>query len=190
MTIRRTTTAGVVGIALAACSSFVSAEPPQGLYSADQLLDADVYASGADKRVGEIEDIVLDNNMRIQSFVVETDGRFGLGGKSYVLAPGEITVETTVGDQMTEPKYRFTLNMDAEQLASRPEYNDTWWKMTKNEAGDAWEQTKDSARNAWTRIREGTADLIGGTGDAAEETGEVIDNSADNAGDTVDDTTN
>jgi len=93
MMIRKTSALVLTGITLAATSSFALAQQkPDGLYSADQLLDADVYMQGSDKSVGEIDDVILDNNMSVKSFVVETENAFGLDGQSYVVQPDQLGV--------------------------------------------------------------------------------------------------
>ncbi len=185
MTIRKTTTAGLIGVALITSSGLALAAQPEGVYSADRLMDAEVYMSGSNKQVGEIDDVILDNNMKIKSFIVETDGKFGLGGKSYVVSPDQLSVETLAGKKATEPSYRVTLDADSNQLSGYPEYNDAWWANAQTEASDAWAQTKESASDAWTRLKEGTNDLIdraqgqgeGGSASNTSETGTVIDDS-------------
>ncbi|MAS11296.1 PRC-barrel domain-containing protein [Endozoicomonas sp. G2_2] len=195
MAIRKTSAIALTGITLAATSSFALAQQqPDGLYSADQLLDAEVYMQGSDKSVGEIDDVILDNNMSIKSFVVETENDFGLDGQSYVVQPNQLSVETLQGDKATEPEYRITLNAEGQELGGYPVYNDTWWNTAQTQASDAWEQTKESASNAWTRIKEGTSDLIDSTrdatSDAADDTGDAAENAADETEDAADDATN
>lgn len=199
MTIRKNSAVALTGIALAATSSFAFAQqqeqqPPQGLYSADQLLDAEVYASGSNKAIGEIDDVILDNNMQIKSFVVETENDFGLDGKSYVVSPDQLSVDASPGEKATEPRYRITLNAEGEQLESYPVYNESWWNNAQAEANSAWEQTKESASNAWTQIKQGTAELIQNTRDAAgragDQTEEAAENAADNTEDAAQDATN
>ena len=195
MMIRKTSALVLTGITLAATSSFALAQQkPDGLYSADQLLDADVYMQGSDKSVGEIDDVILDNNMSVKSFVVETENAFGLDGKSYVVQPDQLRVETMAGDKVTEPEYRITLQAEGKELGGYPVYNETWWNGAQSQASDAWEQAKDSASSAWTRIKEGTSNLVDDTRDAfdnaADNTGDAADNAADNTEDAADDATN
>ena len=195
MAIRKTSAIALTGITLAASSSFALAQQkPEGLYSADQLMDADVYAQGSDKPVGEVDDVILDNNMTIKSFVVETENKFGLDGKSYVVSPDQLSVETMQGDKATEPRYRITLMADGKTLSSYPVYNDSWWNSTQNQAADAWDQTKQSASSAWTRIKDGTTDLIDDTRDAisggADDTGDAAENAADKTEDAAEDASN
>lgn len=194
MAIRKTSALALTGVTLAATSSFAFAQQqPEGLYSADQLLDAEVYVQGSNDSIGEIDDVILDNNMSIKSFVVETENDFGLDGKSYVVQPDQLSVETLQGDRATEPEYRITLNVEGEALGGYPVYNDGWWNNTQTQASDAWEQTKNSASSAWTRIKEGTTDLIDTTRDAVsdgDQTGDAAENTADETEDAADDATN
>ncbi|MES1938695.1 hypothetical protein T5B8_00560 [Salinisphaera sp. T5B8] len=195
MAVRKTSAIALTGITLAATSTFALAQQkPEGLYSADQLLDAEVYAQGSDKQVGEIEDVILDNNMTIKSFIVETESDFGLDGKSYVVAPDQLSVQTMQGDKATEPQYRINLMADGQTLSSYPVYNDSWWNNTQSQAADAWEQTKQSASSAWTRIKDGTTDLIDDTRDAfdgaADETGDAAENTADKTEEAADNASN
>ncbi|CAN0602442.1 unnamed protein product, partial [Ectocarpus sp. 12 AP-2014] len=46
-----------------------SAHAVEGLYSADELLGADVYDSSG-KEIGEVEDILLGDDMAIHSLVI------------------------------------------------------------------------------------------------------------------------
>ncbi|MES1931104.1 hypothetical protein T35B1_00740 [Salinisphaera shabanensis T35B1] len=195
MAVRKTSAIALTGITLAATSTFALAQQkPDGLYSADQLLDAEVYAQGSDKQVGEIDDVILDNNMTIKSFVVETENNFGMDGKSYVVSPDQLSVETMQGEKATEPQYRITLMADGQALSSYPVYNDSWWNNTQSQAADAWDQTKQSANSAWTRIKDGTTELIDDTrdaiGGAADETGDATDNAADETQDAAEDASN
>jgi|GEM_PF-1162767 len=196
MTIRKMTTAGIAGITLAATSGVALAAQPQGLYSADQLLEADVYLNNSDDQVGEIEDVILDNNMTIKSFIVESGGNFSLGGKSYVVDPNQLNVTANEGDSVLEPEYRVTLNASSEELESFPVYDVSWWNKAQTQASQAWEQTKDTAGTAWTNVKQGTSNLVDkagnltgnaadATGDAVDATGDAVGNAADATGDAV-----
>ncbi|MHC9038129.1 PRC-barrel domain-containing protein, partial [Cobetia marina] len=62
---------------------------PQGLYSADELMDADVYLQNDDQQVvGEVEDVLLDDNMQVAALVVESDEVLGLDDQQYVVETG------------------------------------------------------------------------------------------------------
>jgi ribosomal 30S subunit maturation factor RimM len=163
MTIRKTMAAGLVGITLATASGTAMAAQSQGLYSANQLMGADVYAqSNPQQQLGEIKDILFGNGMRIQAFVVQTENKYGLSGKSYVVNPGKLRVQTT-GDQQTKnPQYRVTLNTTKQQLSNQPVYSDSWWHKAQGHAENAWQQTKQSAGSAWTQFKNSASNLING----------------------------
>lgn len=206
------TSAAIVAIAFAASSGAAFGDQqngsatqgsaqPQGLYSADQLLDAEVHSTASNQEVGEIEDILFNNDMSIESFAVQTESSFGLGGKSYVVTPSQISVRAQQGDQATEPEYRVMLDADAEELRQNPVYSDSWWNKTQTQARQAWETTKDTASSAWTNIKEGTANLVNDAdkatdaaadqaGDAADATADSAQNAADETGDAADDAAN
>jgi len=159
----------------------------QGMYSAAQLMDAKVYGAGDSKNaIGEIDDVLLDNDMKIQSFVVEMKGKMGLGGgKSYIVKPDQLSVETLPTKKASEPEYKITLDMTRDALAKAPAYSDSWWSNAQTQASGAWQDTKKSASSAWTRMKDTTSNIVDGgqdkAGNAADATGDAADNAADNA---------
>lgn len=158
----------------------------QGMYSAAQLMDAKVYGAGDSKNaIGEIDDVLLDNDMKIQAFVVEMKGKMGLGGgKSYVVKPDQLSVDTLATKKASEPEYKITLDMTRDELAKAPAYSDSWWSNAQTQANSAWQDTKKSASSAWTRVKKTTSNIVDGgqdtAGDAADATGDAADNAADN----------
>ncbi|MGB7755155.1 MAG: hypothetical protein WBL23_03730 [Salinisphaera sp.] len=210
MTFKTTAITSLTAITLAASSGMALADSntsnqaaqstaatqAQGMYSADRLLDAPVYAKGNDSdAIGEVDDVLLGNNMQIQKFVVETKGKFGvLGGKSYVVSPDQLTVRTKTTGKATEPDYRVELNMTRNDLGNEPVYSDSWWTNAQNQAGQAWQDTKSATSSAWTQVKDTTSNLVNGgknkageaanaTSNAAEDAGNKISNAADKAGD-------
>jgi len=152
---------------------------PQGVYSTDRLIGTDVYAQGnSEDRVGEISDILLDNNMQISAFVVSDKGRLNLGGgKSFVVQPGDISIDTTQTEEPSKPEYQATLGVTRDDLSGFPVYNDSWYSNAQTKAGNAWEQTKDAAGSAWTDIKQTTSDIVNNPREDAD--GSVDDNTAD-----------
>ena len=159
----------------------------QGLYSTAQLMDASVYAEGdAKKSVGEVGDVLLNNSMAIQSFVIETQGRIGLGGgKSYVVAPSDLKVETLDSDHASKPNYRISLDLTKEELTQKPVYSDSWWSNAQTQAMGAWQETKQSAKSAWTELKATTSNIVNGGQNAAENAADATQNSAENAADSA-----
>lgn len=152
----------------------------EGMYSADRLMSAQVYASGdSESAIGQISDVLLDNNMTIKSFVVETNGKFGMGGKSYVVSPDQLSVKTLQTEKASKPTYRVDLDMTRDALAAKPVYSDSWWSNAQSQASDTWQQTRESASSAWTRMKKATSDIVDGGNDKADKTGDAADNAAD-----------
>ncbi|GGX99980.1 hypothetical protein GCM10007160_29490 [Litchfieldella qijiaojingensis] len=150
-----------IGTTLIAASFAVSGhaaeEPqePQGLYSADTILDADVYlSSNLEERVGEVEDILLDDDMRVQSLVIESGSTLGLGGREIVVDNGNYRLET-VTENDGDTAHRVIVDVSAAELDEMPEYNASWWDEARQRAREAWEATREGAESAWQRTREG-----------------------------------
>lgn len=206
MTIRTTAITGLTAITLAASSGLALADSDttsttqqsatisqaQGMYSADRLMDAPVYAKGDDQHaIGEIDDVLLGNGMQIRAFVIETKGKFGvLGGKSYVISPDQLAVKTQTTNHATKPDYRIKLNMTRDELGDQPVYSDSWWSNTQSQASNAWQDTKSSASSAWTRVKNTTSNMINGTQDKAGDAADTTGNAADKAGDKASDAAN
>ncbi|WP_348761881.1 hypothetical protein [uncultured Salinisphaera sp.] len=167
----------------------------QGLYSTSHLMDAAVYASGDSKKsVGEISDVLLGNGMTVKSFVIETQGKMGLGGgKSYVVDPSDLKVETLGSDHASKPNYKISLDMTKSELAKQPVYSDSWWSNAQTQASGAWQDTKQSAKSAWTELKATTSNIVNGgqnkAEQAADSTKDAADNAADSASNTADEAT-
>jgi len=84
-----------------------NSQSPQGLYSADELMDADVYLSSQpDDDIGDVEDILLGEDMSVQALVVEAGGVLDMGDKGFVVKKGDFTVETNQNDNLDDLEYR------------------------------------------------------------------------------------
>ncbi|MES1936240.1 PRC-barrel domain-containing protein [Salinisphaera hydrothermalis] len=198
MNIKTSAITGLTAITLAASSSLAFADSntsnsaqqatvtsqAQGMYSADHLLDAPVYAKGNDNdAIGEVKDVLLGNGMQIRSFVVETKGKFGvLGGKSYVVSPDQLTVRTKTTGKATEPDYRIELNMTRNELGKEPVYSDSWWTNAQNQADQAWQDTKSATSSAWTKVKNTTSNIVNGTQNKADDAADATSNAAHKAG--------
>ncbi|MBY6110021.1 PRC-barrel domain containing protein [Halomonas sp. DP1Y21-3] len=156
----------------------------QGLYSADELMDADVFAKGSSEDgVGEVEDILLDNDMKVRAIVVEAGDLLDLGGSEYVVETGNFTVQTANGDSLDNIEYSVHLDMTQDEVSQLPEYTDTWWNQTKSSVQQAWMDTKEGAQSAWQTTKSATANALTSAGNAIEGAG-------DNAQDAAQDATN
>lgn len=157
----------------------------QGMYSADHLLDASVYAKGDSKdAVGDVQDVLLNNGMTVRSFVIETRGTLGLvGGKSYVVKPDQLTVETLHSKHPSQPNYRVELNLTRDQLTHQPVYSDSWWSKAQHKASQAWQQTEKSASSAWTQVKKTTSGWVDGAHQKASNAASATSKAAQQAGD-------
>ncbi|WP_110667868.1 PRC-barrel domain-containing protein [Salinicola halophilus] len=147
-----------------------SQQDVQGLYSAEELMDADVYlTSSPNDEVGEVEDILLGEDMGVQALVIEAGGVLDMGDREFVVEKGDFTVETERGDDLDDLEYRILLNMDESELEQRPEYDNDWWQHAKNDAADAWENTKQNANSAWNDTKAATSSLLKDAGEALDD---------------------
>ncbi len=155
---------------------------PQGLYSTEELLDADVYAkSDSDQAIGDVEDVLLDNDMRVHALVIDTGDLFDLGDKQYVVGAEHFTVETHNGESLDNIEYSVHLDLDAQALGEQPEYTNTWWNQAKDNLQQAWEETKEGAASAWETTRSATSDALDKAGNVLESVGEETQQAADDA---------
>ncbi|MGM0768384.1 MAG: PRC-barrel domain-containing protein [Pseudomonadota bacterium] len=158
----RTRMVKAMGISMLAGSLALGtyAQAAEGLYSADELLDADVYDSSG-KEVGEVEDILLGDDMSIHSLVIKTGDVLGLGGRDVVAERGSFTVELEESDdamdQFDDLDYQVHLEADSEAVASLPEYDESWWNQTRSSLSQAWENTKKTSKSAWESTKEATS---------------------------------
>lgn len=126
----------------------------QGMYSAEDILDAEVYfANGSGDEIGEVENILFDEEMRINALVIESGAVLGLGGREIVVGTDYFSLEThTESDGDTE--HRIILDATAEEVEGFPAYDRDWWEQTKANARDAWDTTRDGAQSAWQSTRD------------------------------------
>lgn len=131
-----------------------AAERPQGMYSAEDILDAEVYfADGSGEEVGEVDDILFDDDMRITALVIESGAVLGLGGREIVVGTDYFTLETHI-EEDGDTEHRVMLNATPEEIESLPTYDRDWWEQTRDNARDAWETTRDGAQSAWQTTRD------------------------------------
>lgn len=141
------------GLALGAQAQ--PAYEPQGLYSAEDILDADVYLTrDPDERVGEVEDILFDEAMQVTALVVESGSVLGLGGREFIVEPGRFTL-TSHRDDDGDTEHRVMLEASAEQIEGYPVYSDDWWERARERSREAWMQTQEGAESAWQTTQEG-----------------------------------
>lgn len=156
-----------------------SAIAAQGLYSADELMDADVYDS-AGEDIGDVEDILLGDDMSVHALVIETGTVLGLGGREVVAKRGTFTVRTESDDhEFDDIEYQVHMEVDQEALKKFPEYNQDWWADTRKDLKQAWEKTKRNTKSAWESTKEASASAWYKTKQGAERMGDKLERATD-----------
>ncbi len=149
----------------------------QGLYSMDELLDAEVY-DNAGEEVGEVENVLLGDDMSVHSLVIRTGDILGLGGRDVVAERGSFTVRPEQDDaddddgEFDDVDYDVHMEGDQNSVKDLPEYDESWWNQTREGLQQAWENTKDTSENAWENTKEATSSAWQNVQEGAEELGD------------------
>lgn len=160
---------------------------PQGLYSADELTDADVFSkSNPSEDIGDVEDVLLDENMKVSGLVIDTGNLLDMGKKQYVIQPGDFSVETQNGDDLKNIEYRVRVDLTAKEITQQPEYTNDWWAQTKQATSQAWQDTKETAQSAWESTKQVTSNALSEAGAALDEAGEETQQAAEEAQESID----
>lgn len=171
----RTMSASLLAGGMALSFSVTAAE---GLYSAEALMDADVYADSGN-RVGEVEDVLLGNDMAVQALVVETGEVLGMGGREIVVKKGSFTVEAVTSAPPDQVAYNVRVTASEAEMTEFDEYDNDWWERTRKQASQAWENTKAGAASAWENTQEVTSSIWDDIRESVEEAGDQIEDSTD-----------
>lgn len=146
-----------------------SAPAPEGLYSMAALIGAEVYlVSDRNREVGEVDDVLVAENMRVHGLVIELDDdRHDSADDDYRFVESDrFSVITQAGDRRDRVSYTVFLDDDLDQVRKYPRVDNDWWAETKETAADIWESTKSGASSAWQATKETTSDVIDKTKDA------------------------
>lgn len=167
--ITRTLGASLLASGMAMSLSAVAAE---GLYSMDDLMDANVFDSTGEE-IGEVEDVLLSNDMSVHSLVIETGKILGIGGGEVVAERGAFTVVTASNkDGFDNVEYEVHMEMTQDELKKLPEYNEGWWNKTSQSLEQAWKNTKDISESAWENTKEATSSAWYNVKQGAEDMGD------------------
>jgi len=148
-----------VGVSLLASgmAMSLSAFAAEGLYTMDELKDADVFDSTGEE-IGEVEDVLMSNDMSVHSLVIQTDKILGLGGSEVVAERGTFTVVTESGNaDFYGIEYEVHMEMTQDELKELPEYNEDWWNQTSQSLQQAWENTKEVSESAWENTQQASS---------------------------------
>lgn len=162
---------GTTLLAGGAAMSF-SAIAAEGLYSMDELADAEVFDS-AGEEIGEVEDVLMSNDMSVHSLIIETGEVLGLGGSEVVAERGTFTVTRSSGKTGFENiEYEVHMEMSQDELKQLPEYNEDWWNQASQSLQKAWENTKDMSESAWENTKQATSSAWHNVKQGADEMGD------------------
>ncbi|MCE8037874.1 PRC-barrel domain-containing protein [Halomonas sp. MCCC 1A11062] len=195
---KRALTIAVAAIAggLAFGNQAVAQDDPQaaqGLYSANDIIGADVYhADDTDEEVGNVENILLDDEGQVSALIVNAGGLWGMGGDDVVVGIEHFTMETDRNDDgifgQDQVTHRILVDASEDELENFPEYDEQWFGDEQDrraqERGDqdgVWQTTGTTGTGAVgddgdTAFRDGEAD-----GDTVGATDGVNDNGDDDA---------
>lgn len=150
----------------------LSATAAEGLYSMDELSDANVFDSSGEE-IGEVEDILMSNDMSVHSLVIETGEILGIGGGEVVAERGTFTVKPASKKAgFDNVEYEVHMEMTQDELKQLPEYNEGWWTKTSESLQQAWKNTKDISESAWENTKEATSSAWYNVKQGAEEMGD------------------
>lgn len=128
-------------------------------FSADELMDANVYSRSESRKIAEVEDLILDENMQVRGLIIEAESFLGLAEEQRVLRDDQHTFEIDATDNRD---YRVLVDLTEEQLQDLPIYDTTWWGRAKEGTSNVWQSTKERAGSLWERTKEATSDLMDG----------------------------
>ncbi|MFN2361628.1 MAG: PRC-barrel domain-containing protein [Marinobacter sp.] len=174
-------TMGISLIAGGAIAFGLPAYAAQGLYSADDLMDADVYDSSG-KEVGEVENVLLDDNMSVHSLVIKTGDVLGLGGRDVVTERGTFTLRMEENDdnEFDDLDYEIHMEVTQDEIKALPEYDESWWNQTSDSMSRAWENTKETSQSAWQDTKQATSsawrNIKQGVDDLSDDTEDEVNN--------------
>lgn len=178
----RTRLIRAMGLSLVAGSMAVSlsAQAAQGLYSADDLMDAEVYDSSGEE-VGEVENILMDDNMSVHSLVIRTGDVLGMGGRDVVAERGTFTLRMEDdGDEFDDQDYQVHMEADQDGVKELPEYDESWWNQTSDSLSQAWENTKETSSSAWEDTKQATSSAWQNVKQGAERMTDGAEDEAEN----------
>ncbi len=175
MTFRNPSLAGLAAALLAIPAVALAEDEPEGLYSMDALIGAEVFLAAEDNReAGEVKDVLVAENMKVHGLVVELDDSLdGVGDDDHrFVEVQQFSVATRAGDRLDRVSYAVFLHEDLDAVRDYPRVDNDWWAQTKAAAADIWDSTKSGASSAWQATRETTSDVIDKT---KEKTRDVLE---------------
>lgn len=130
-----------------------SAQQAQGLYATEDIIGSDVYhVDNTDEDVGDVENILLDDEGKISALVLSTGGLWGIGGDEVVVGIEHFSMETerdeSAGFGQGAIIHRIMVDATEEELENFPSYNEGWFDDERNRlieqrgiSGGIWQTT-------------------------------------------------
>ncbi|MFT6617057.1 MAG: sporulation protein YlmC with PRC-barrel domain [Halopseudomonas sp.] len=129
----------------------------QGLYSADDLIGAEVFDANGEE-VGNVEDILLGNDMSLHALVIQTNEFLGIGENDVVAKRGEFTVSVAKGEMMFDDiNYDVHMTSAGKELKGVQQFNEQWWNESQDNLNKAWENTMETTSSAWENTKQATS---------------------------------
>lgn len=124
--------------ASASASTITSQKPDQMLVS--NLKGVDVLGSD-DKKVGDISDILVSKDGKVEAYLISVGGFLGVGAKEIALAPSSL--------QLTQDNntWKAKIGMNKDQLAQAPNFERASQRTTTG-AGSGMGSSSSAPRNA------------------------------------------
>ncbi len=144
-----------------------SVQEAQGLYATENIMGSDVYhVEDTDEDVGEVTNILVDDEGKISALVLDTGGLWGIGGDEVVVGIEHFSVETERDENATFGQgatiHRIMVDATEEELENFPSYEEDWFEEERSRlieqrgmTGSAW-QGEGVSGGTWGR--EGAVD--------------------------------
>ena len=137
------------------------AQAAQGLYSMKALMDAPVYAEGHSKSIGEVDNVIVDEQMKITGIVIDVDDSSSqMDGKKLFVQTGLFRLKTERDAHLDDVRYSVYLHESVAGMTHYPVVDNSWWQTAKQAASAVWEKTKSTARSAWDATKEATRNVL------------------------------
>lgn len=151
----------ILGLMISGLLFVPLAEAAQGLYSMKALMDAPVYAEGHSKSIGEVDNVIVDEQMKITGIVIDVDdSASSMDGKKLFVQTGLFRLKTERDTQLDDVRYKVYLNESVAGMTHYPVVDNSWWQTAKQAASAVWEKTKSTARSAWDATKEATRNVL------------------------------
>lgn len=127
-----------------------AAQAAEGLYSMKALIDSPVYADGHSKSIGAVDNVIVDNHMKITGIIINVDdSALNENGKKLFVQTGLFHLKTEQDSHLDSVHYRVDLDKSMAAITDFPVVDDTWWDSAKQAATEVWQKTKSTAKSAW-----------------------------------------